>query len=173
MPLDLKAHIRSVPGFPKEGILFYDIGTLLGHGPAWQETIDRLEVIVREDVPDFLIAVESRGFLVAAPLAARLGIGLIMVRKKGKLPGKTQSYSYELEYGTDTLEIQEGLITVGQRGVIIDDLLATGGTTAATIHLARQMGVDLVRAVYIIELPFLNGRQKIDIPVSSLLSYDE
>ncbi len=172
MPIDLKSHIRTVPDFPKEGILFYDIGTLLRHGPAWQETIDRLEAIVREDAPDFLIAIESRGFLVAAPLAAKMGIGLVMVRKKGKLPGKTQAYSYDLEYGTDTLEMQEGLITAGQRAVIIDDLLATGGTTAATLHLVRQMGIEPIRAAYIIELPFLNGRQKIDIPVSSLLSYD-
>jgi len=172
MSIDLKAHIRGVPDFPKPGILFYDIGTLLANGPAWQETIARLGEIVLADKPDVLIAVESRGFLVAAPLAAQLGLGMVMVRKKGKLPGKTVSYSYDLEYGSDTIEIQEGVLKPGMRAILLDDLLATGGTAAASLTLARKLGATITRAAFIIELAFLNGRARLDVPVSSLLSYD-
>ena len=171
MPIDLKSHIRGVPDFPKAGILFYDIGTLLAHGPAWQETIERLTALVAQDKPEILIAVESRGFLVAAPLAARLGIGMVMVRKKGKLPGATVAYSYDLEYGQDTIEIQEGVFPKGSRAGLIDDLLATGGTAEAAISLSRQMGAEIVRAAFVIELDFLNGRKRLDVPVTSLLSY--
>lgn len=170
--VDLKAHIRGVPDFPRPGILFYDIGTLLAHGPAWQETVSRMRSVVEEEKPDFLVAIESRGFLVAAPLAAQLGLGLVMVRKKGKLPGKTQSFSYSLEYGQDTIEIQEGVIEKGARAVLIDDLLATGGTSAAALKLSRQMGAEITRAAFVIELTFLNGRKQLDVPVSSLLTYD-
>lgn len=172
MTIDLKSHIRSVPDFPKPGILFYDIGTLLANGPAWQETVTRLEPIVNEEKPDFLVAIESRGFLIAAPLAAKLGLGLVMVRKKGKLPGATKTHSYALEYGQDTIEIQEGLIREGQRAIVIDDLLATGGTASAAIHLAHSMGAAVVRALFVIELSFLRGREKLGVPVSSLLAYD-
>jgi adenine phosphoribosyltransferase len=171
--IDLKSHIRGVPDFPKPGILFYDIGTLIAHGPAWHETILRLTDIVRTDRPDVLVGIESRGFLVAAPLAAALGIGFVMVRKKGKLPGKTISYSYKLEYGEDTIEIQDGMLKAGQRAVVVDDLLATGGTAAATIALAGQMGAAVARAAFIIELGFLGGRKKLDVPVSSLVAYDD
>jgi adenine phosphoribosyltransferase len=170
--MDLKTHIRGVPDFPKPGILFYDIGTLLAHGPAWQETISRLADAVRPERPDVLLGVESRGFLVAAPLAAVLGVGCIMVRKKGKLPGKTASHDYALEYGTDTIEIQENVLQSGQRAVLLDDLLATGGTAAAAISLARRMGALITRAAFIIELDFLKGRAKLDVPVTSLVSYD-
>jgi adenine phosphoribosyltransferase len=170
--LDLKKHIRSIPDFPKPGILFYDIGTLLANGPAWHETLIRLADILRPMKPDALIGIESRGFLVAAPLAAMLGIGFVMVRKKGKLPGKTIQYSYKLEYGTDTIEIQEGMLKSGQRAIICDDLLATGGTAAAAAHLARQIGVDIIHAAFIIELSFLEGRKKLDIPATSLLAYE-
>ena len=172
MTIDLKAHIRGVPDFPKEGILFYDIGTLLAHGPAWQETIDRLAAIVEAEKPECLIAIESRGFLVAAPIAARLGIGLVMVRKKGKLPGKTQSLTYDLEYGSDTIEIQEGVLKTGQKAVLIDDLLATGGTAAAAAALVSRMGAVITRAVFVIELSFLSGRNRLNMPVSALLDYE-
>jgi adenine phosphoribosyltransferase len=171
--IDLKKHIRGVPDFPKPGILFYDIGTLINDGPAWHATITRLTEIVRAEKPDVLFAIESRGFLVAAPVAAALGIGFVMVRKKGKLPGKTISYSYKLEYGEDTIEIQEGMLKPGQRAVMVDDLLATGGTASAAIALARQMGATISRAVFIIELNFLNGRKKFDVPVTSLIGYDD
>jgi len=171
MDIDLKAHIRNVPDFPKEGILFYDIGTLLAHGPAWRETIEKMTDLVRAEKPDCLIAIESRGFLVAAPLAARLGIGLIMVRKKGKLPGAVESLSYDLEYGSDTLEMQKGIMEQGKRAVLIDDLLATGGTAAAAIALASKGGFEVTRAAFVIELTFLKGREKLSVPVSALLAY--
>jgi len=170
--IDLKKHIRSIPDFPKPGILFYDIGTLIANGPAWHETIARLAEILRPLKPDALIGIESRGFLVAAPLAAALNIGFVMVRKKGKLPGKTIPYSYKLEYGTDTIEIQEGMLKSGQRMVICDDLLATGGTAAAAAALVRQIGAQIVHAAFIIELGFLNGRKKLDMPVTSLVNYE-
>lgn len=172
MSIDLKAHIRGVPDFPKPGILFYDIGTLLAHGPAWQETVAQFLPVIRAESPQFLIAIESRGFLVAAPLAAQLGLGLVMIRKKGKLPGQTVAHSYDLEYGSDTIEIQEGILSPGARAVLIDDLLATGGTASAALALSRKMGANVTRAAFIIELSFLSGREKLDIPVSSLLTYD-
>ena len=126
--IDLKQHIRGIPDFPKPGILFYDIGTLLANGPAWKDTIAELTEAIRPLKPDALVGIESRGFLVAAPLAAALGIGFVMVRKKGKLPGKTIPHSYALEYGTDTIEIQEGMLKPRDNVVLCDDLLATGGT---------------------------------------------
>src|SRR3979411_1036983 len=131
--MDLKQHIRSIPDFPKPGILFYDISTLLAHPQAWRATVEQLAEAVRPQRPDLLVGIESRGFLVAAPLACAMGGGLCMVSKKGKLPGRTVSYSYELEYGTDTIEIQEDAIAPGQRVVIADDLRATGGTSAAAL----------------------------------------
>ncbi len=171
--MDLKTHIRSIPDFPKPGILFYDIGTLLAHGAAWNYTIDRLAEIVSAEKPQVLLGIESRGFIVAAPLAAKLGTGFVMVRKKGKLPGKTVRHSYALEYGSDTIEIQADMIRPGQRVVILDDLLATGGTANASISLARQMGAEVTLAAFIIELDFLGGRSKLDVPVTSLISYSE
>jgi adenine phosphoribosyltransferase len=170
--INLKEHIRNLPDFPKPGITFYDIGTLLAHGEAWKETVTRLTNIIRPLQPDLLVGIESRGFLVAASVAANLGIGFIMARKKGKLPGKTRSYTYDLEYGKDTIEIQEGLITLDQRLVICDDLLATGGTAAAAITLAREFGANIIHAAFIIELAFLNGRNKLDVPITSLVNYN-
>ncbi|MGE4012499.1 MAG: adenine phosphoribosyltransferase, partial [Alphaproteobacteria bacterium] len=137
--MNLKAHIREIPDFPKPGILFYDISTLLAHKDAWRETVRRMADAVAPHKPDLLAGIESRGFLAAAPLALELGCGFIMVRKKGKLPGKTIRHSYALEYGTDTIEIQEGAIEPGQRVVVIDDLLATGGTMAAAIELLKKV----------------------------------
>jgi len=170
--MDLKAHIRGVPDFPKPGILFYDIGTLLAHGPAWAETINRLADVVKAEKPDMLMGIESRGFLVGAPLAAACGIGFAMVRKKGKLPGKTLSHSYDLEYGSDTLEIQEGVLKPGQKVMLVDDLLATGGTASAAIALAEKLGAQVTHAAFVIELTFLNGRAKLPVPMTSLVSYD-
>jgi adenine phosphoribosyltransferase len=171
--MDLKAHIRQVPDFPKPGIQFYDVSTLLAHADAWQVTMGRLANAVRAQQPDLLVGIESRGFLVAAPLALKLGCGFAMVRKRGKLPGPTIRHEYDLEYGTDVIEIQKDAITPGQRVVVLDDLLATGGTMAAAIALLRGVGADVRGAAFIIELAFLKGREKLDVPVTTLVSYDE
>lgn len=170
--MDLKEHIRSIPDFPKPGILFYDISTLLAHPKAWHHCVDQLAEAVTPHKPDLLVGIESRGFLTAAPLALELGCGFIMVRKKGKLPGATIPYTYDLEYGTDTIEIQADAIEPGQRLVILDDLLATGGTASAAVSLLRQAGGDVRAAAFIIELTFLEGRSKMDVPISTLISYD-
>ncbi len=171
-PMDIRQHIRSVPDFPKPGILFYDISTLLAHADAWRETVRQLAEVVRPHKPDLLVGIESRGFLTAAPLALELGVGFVMVRKKGKLPGRTVRHTYDLEYGTDTVEIQDDAIRPGQRVVVLDDLLATGGTMAAAIALLREVGADVRAAAFIVELAFLNGRARLDVPSHTLISYD-
>jgi adenine phosphoribosyltransferase len=174
--MNIKDHIRGIPDFPKPGILFYDISTLLAHADAWQVAMGRVAHAVRKFQPDIVAGIESRGFLVAAPLALKLGSGFIMLRKKGKLPGKTVRYDYSLEYGTDSIEIQEDAIQPGQRVVVVDDLLATGGTMAAGISLLRQVGAEVVGVSTLIELNFLPGRQRLEgmgVPVTSLVSYDE
>ena len=170
--MDIKDHIRTIPDFPKPGILFYDISTLLAHPKAWAATVDGLERIVAPHRPDVLAGIESRGFLVAAPLALKMGLGFVMVRKGGKLPGDTVPYSYDLEYGQDTIEVQADAVEPGQRIVILDDLLATGGTMAASCQLFRKLSADVRAAACIIELKFLDGRSRIDIPVSTLVGYD-
>ena len=170
--MDVKDHIRQVPDFPKPGILFYDISTLLAHPDAWSVTMGRLANAVRSQQPDILVGIESRGFLVAAPLALKLGCGFVMARKRGKLPGKTVRYEYALEYGTDIIEMQQDAIEPGQRVVVLDDLLATGGTMAATTALLRQMGAVVSGGACIIELSFLEGRKHLDIPITSVVAYD-
>ena len=170
--MNLKDHIRQVPDFPKPGILFYDISTLLQNAEAWRATVERMAEAVAVHEPERLIGIESRGFLVAAPLAMRLDCGFTMVRKRNKLPGETIGHTYDLEYGTDTVEIQADAITPGMRVVVVDDLLATGGTMAAAISLLRKVGADVRAAACIIELAFLAGREAIDVPVTTLISYD-
>lgn len=133
----------------------------------------RLAKAVGRHSPDILAGIESRGFLVAAPLALKLGCGFVMVRKKGKLPGQTIPHEYALEYGTDTIEIQAEAIKPGQRVVLLDDLLATGGTLAASVTLFRKVGAEVMGAACIIELSFLNGRSKFDIPITALMTYDQ
>jgi len=174
--MNLKDHIRSVPDFPKPGILFYDISTLLAHPKAWRETVEQLRAELAPHKPDLLMGIESRGFLTAAPLALALGVGFAMIRKKGKLPGKTIRYTYDLEYGQDTIEVQADAIQPGQRVVVLDDLLATGGTLEAAIALLHKIGADVRAAACIIELSFLNGRKRIEatgVPVTSLIAYDQ
>ena len=171
--MDIKDHIRSIPDFPKEGILYYDISTLLAHADAWQVAMGRMAKIVGGHRPDVLAGIESRGFLVAAPLALKLGCGFVMVRKEGKLPGPTIPHEYTLEYGNGVVEIQEDAIEEGQRVVVVDDLLATGGTMAAAVELFRKLGAEVAGAACILELTFLNGRSKLDIPFDSLAAYDE
>jgi len=170
--MDLKQHIRGIPDFPKPGILFYDISTLLRHPDAWKATVDGLAQALKPLQPDLLAGIESRGFLVAAPVAYALGCGFVMIRKKGKLPGSIIPHSYDLEYGSDTVEIQSDAITAGQRVAVVDDLLATGGTMAAAVRLCRMVGGNVVGTAFVIELAFLNGRKKIDVPVTALVSYD-
>ena len=158
--MDLKQHIRGIPDFPKPGILFYDISTLLAHAGAWKETIAEMTEALRPLKPDLLVGIESRGFLVAAPVAVLLGCGFVMIRKKGKLPGKTIPYTYDLEYGSDTVEIQADAIEAGQRVVVVDDLLATGGTAAAAVGSAAWSAANVVGSGCIIELTGLNGRKR-------------
>ncbi|NNG03565.1 MAG: adenine phosphoribosyltransferase [Inquilinus sp.] len=170
--MNLKDHIRSIPDFPKPGILFYDISTLLAHPRAWHAAVGRLAEVIRPLQPDLLFGIESRGFLTAAPLAYALGCGFAMVRKQGKLPGQTIAHTYDLEYGQDTIEIQADAVKPGQSVVILDDLLATGGTLAASIALLREVGADVRGAACIIELTFLGGRDRVDVPISSLIQYE-
>jgi adenine phosphoribosyltransferase len=170
--MDLKEHIRGIPDFPKPGILFYDISTLLRHADAWQVAMGRLAKLVRAAQPDLLAGIESRGFLLAAPLALKLGCGFVMLRKRGKLPGATVGLDYGLEYGTDRIEIQADAVVPGQRVVLVDDLLATGGTMLAGIALLRQVGAQVPAAAALIELTFLGGRQRLDVPFEALLTYD-
>ena len=171
--IDLKAHIRGIPDFPKPGILFYDISTLLRHGPAWKAAMGRLAEIIRPHKPDLLAGIESRGFLVAAPLALELGLGFVMLRKPRKLPGLTIGLNYALEYGTDRIEMQADAVEKGQKVVLLDDLLATGGTMAAGINLLRQAGAEVPCAAALIELTFLEGRKRIDTAFEALVAYDD
>lgn len=171
--MDLKDHIRSVSDFPKPGILFYDISTLLAHADAWQVALGRMAKLISQHQPDVLAGIESRGFLVAAPLAAKLGIGFCMIRKPGKLPGDIISHEYDLEYGSDTIQIQKDAVKPGQRVVVLDDLLATGGTLAASLALFEKVDAKVVGSACIIELTFLGGRDKINVPFDALISYDE
>lgn len=169
--MDLAQHIRTVPDFPKPGILFYDISTLLAHPAAWKSCVDQLAEAVTPWKPDLLVGIESRGFLTAAPLALALGKGFAMVRKKGKLPGQTVSHVYELEYGTDTVEIQSDAVEPGQRVVVLDDLMATGGTMSAAVDLIRKVGGEVAGVTCIIELDGLGGREELDVPFVSLVQF--
>jgi len=170
--IDLKKHIRSIPDFPKPGILFYDISTLLAHAKAWHTAIERLADLIRPHKPDMLAGIESRGFLLAAPLALALGTGFVMMRKQGKLPGTTVRHTYALEYGTDTIEIQQDAVHKGARVVLVDDLLATGGTMSAAVNLLETVGAVVPATAVIIELTFLEGRKRLIPPVETLLQYD-
>jgi len=170
--IDLKAHIRGIPDFPKPGILFYDISTLLRHGPAWRVAMARMAAQIAPYKPDILAGIESRGFLVAAPLALELGLGFVMLRKPRKLPGLTIGLNYALEYGTDRIEMQADAVPAGKRVVVLDDLLATGGTMSAGISLLRQAGAVVPCAACMIELSFLKGRERLDVPFEALVSYD-
>src|SRR6056300_1751153 len=171
--MNLKEHIRSIPDFPVEGILFYDIATLLREPEALEHCLDAFEAVVRQWEPDVIAGIESRGFLFATPLAQRLGVPMMMIRKQGKLPGETLSLTYDLEYGSDTIQIQADALVPGQRVVILDDLLATGGTLAASVALCRQAGAEVAGCGVVIDLAFLNGRGAVDAPVHALVAYGE
>jgi adenine phosphoribosyltransferase len=170
----LKEMIRTVPDFPKEGIQFYDITTLLKNPYGLRTTIDRLVECIDDPNVDTVIGVEARGFIFAPALAYRLKAGFVPVRKPRKLPAATEAISYELEYGTDTLEIHKDAIGNGHRVIIADDLLATGGTAKAVVDLVERLGGTVAGLAFVVELNFLNGRQRLNgYKVSSLLKYDE
>jgi adenine phosphoribosyltransferase len=172
MTIRLQDHISEIPDFPKPGILFYDISPLLAHADAWAEAVEQLAAAIAPHKPDLLVGIESRGFLVAAPLAFKMGCGFVMIRKQGKLPGETIKFEYTLEYGSDAVELKKDLIAPGQRVVILDDLLATGGTARATMDLLNQVGANVVGAAFLIELVGLGGDVKLDgLPYAALMRY--
>ncbi|MBP7216743.1 MAG: adenine phosphoribosyltransferase [Candidatus Omnitrophica bacterium] len=169
---DLECTIRTIPDFPKPGILFRDITTLLQNKKALKQAVDLLVAKFKNKQIDAVVAVEARGFILGGALAYKLGKGFVPVRKKGKLPWKTKSVTYELEYGTDTLEMHEDAINPGDRVLIIDDLLATGGTVEAVAQLVKQFGGTIVGIGFIIELVDLKGREKLKgYPVHSLVKF--
>ena len=168
----LKRLIRHVPDYPKPGILFYDITTLLKDGDGFRRAVDAVGEPYRERPIDAIVGIESRGFILGAAVADRLGVGFIPVRKPGKLPSQTVSASYELEYGVDSLEIHDDAVASGERILIVDDLLATGGTARATVGLVKQSGARVVGLSFLIELTDLDGRSKLDgEEVTSVLCY--
>jgi len=158
---DLRAKIREIPDFPKPSILFYDITTMLKDGAAFKESIDLMLEPFRDRKVDLVVGMESRGFIFAAPMAIELGAGFVPVRKLGKLPAETASVEYALEYGTNTLEIHKDAIQPGQRVLIVDDLLATGGTVLGTIELVKTLKAEVVGLVFLVELLFLKGRERL------------
>jgi adenine phosphoribosyltransferase len=173
MTMDLASYIRDVPDFPKKGILFKDITTLLLDREAFRVCIDQLTDAFRGTPIDLVVGMESRGFIFGAPLAYNLNAGFVPVRKLGKLPAETLRVEYALEYGTNTLEIHKDAIRPGQQVLIVDDLLATGGTVAATVELVRRLGGEVVGLGFLVELLFLNGRNYLgeDYRIVSLVQY--
>jgi adenine phosphoribosyltransferase len=170
--IELTDYIRDVPDFPKPGILFRDITPLLGSPEAFSEVIDRLTARYQSQKVDAIVAVESRGFIFGAPLAIRLGASFVPVRKPGKLPYETIRHSYDLEYGSDTLEMHSDALKAGQRVVIVDDLLATGGTIEACLKLLSNFDVEIVECAFCINLAFLQGARRLKPhPIFSLLEY--
>lgn len=170
--MDFKAKIRVIEDFPKPGISFKDITTLLKDGKAYREAVDELVGQIRPWNPELILGPEARGFLLGTPVAYALGVGFVPVRKPGKLPGKTVSETYELEYGKDTLEVHADALHPGQRIVLVDDLLATGGTMLATARLVEKTGAEVVGMGFLIELTDLGGRDKLgNYPIFSLVQY--
>ncbi len=169
---ELRSRIRSIPDFPKPGIMFRDITTLLSDPAALRAAVQAMAEPVRQLPIDFVVATEARGFIFGAPLALELGVGFIPVRKKGKLPGATCSYTYKLEYGTDTVEIHRDCMPRGSRVLLADDLLATGGTILACKNLVEELGCTVQAATFLIELTFLPGRQFLNpVPTFSAVKY--
>lgn len=170
---DVKSAIRAIPDFPKPGILFYDITTVLQNPKHFRSVIDTLAERYGPMNISKILAMESRGFIFGAPLAAAIGAGFVPLRKPGKLPYRTVSESFDLEYGKDSLEIHEDAVEKGERVVLLDDLLATGGTAEASVRLAKKLGAVVVEAGFVIELIFLNGRKRLaDVPVYSMIQFD-
>lgn len=171
-PADLKLAIRSIPNFPKPGILFRDISPLLEDADLFHSTIDLLAEQCLKSRPSKIVGLDARGFIFGAALAYKLGVGFVPVRKKGKLPSITLSHSYDLEYGSAELEIHRDSIQRGESVIVIDDLLATGGTASAALHLLNELGAQVLQVLVVIELEFLNGRATLGpVPVHSLVTY--
>jgi len=171
--MNLKTKIREVPDFPKKGILFYDITTLLKEKASFTEVITQLTNPFRDKKIEKVVAIESRGFIFGTSVAYQLHAGFVPVRKPGKLPHKTIEEPYQLEYGSDRLAIHEDAISAGEKILIVDDLLATGGTISATVNLVKKLGGDIVSVAFVIELLALKGRERLSgIPIVSLLTYD-
>ena len=171
-PMDLKTLIRDIPDFPKPGILFRDITTLLADSEGLRYTIDTLTEKCSQLSPDYVAGIESRGFMFGMPLAHKLGVGFVPIRKPGKLPAAVHSAEYELEYGTDRLEVHQDAFRPNSRVLIVDDLIATGGTAAATAKLVELTGCELVGFGFVIELTFLKGREKLpNAPIITLIQY--
>jgi adenine phosphoribosyltransferase len=169
---DLRSLIRDVPDFPKPGILFRDVTPLLKHGPAFRRCVERLCEVIAAARPAVIAGIESRGFIFGAAAATMLGVGFVPVRKIGKLPWKTRQQRYQLEYGGDGIEIHEDAMGQGTRVVLVDDLLATGGTAAAACSLLQDLGAEIVLAAFVIELAGLKGRAQLGkLPVEALISY--
>jgi len=170
--MDLAKMIRDVPDFPKEGILFKDITTLIKEPQAFRQVIDRLADHYAGQEIDLVVAVEARGYIFGAPIAYKLGAGFVPVRKEGKLPAETVREEYELEYGTDSVEMHRDAIQPGQRVLIVDDLIATGGSAAATARLVERLGGEVVSIAFVIELTFLKGVEKLkDYDVFTMIEY--
>lgn len=170
--INLKNHIRNIPDFPKAGILFRDITTLLKNKKAFKQAVDELTAKFKNKKIDAVVAVEARGFILGGAMAHKLGVGFIPVRKKGKLPAATNSVTYDLEYGTDTLEMHHDAINPQDKVLIVDDLLATGGTVKAVTGLVKQMQGEVAGIAFLIELTDLKGKDKLkDYPVFSLIKY--
>jgi adenine phosphoribosyltransferase len=170
--MDLNDYIRDIPDFPKPGIVFKDITPLLGNGAALRYATDRIAALAKEFDAEIIAGIESRGFLFGTAVASQLQLGFIPIRKPGKLPFQTRRVEYALEYGTDTVEMHVDAIGAGQRVVLVDDLLATGGTTAACAALLESVGARVQGCVFLIELEFLGGRGKLgDYPTFSLVTY--
>ncbi len=168
MTKEIFDNIEKIPNFPSQGILFYDISPILANASLWKKTISLMAEQIKDMKPNMLVALESRGFLFAAPLAIELGIGFSLIRKKGKLPGKVFSHTYNLEYGTDTFEIKQDTINSTHNVIIVDDLLATGGTINAAQALLKMLNANILGVSCLIELSKLNGAEKIGIPCKSL-----
>ena len=170
--MDYKSMIRKIPDFPKPGILFYDITTLLKDSKGFQQVILDLTDHYHSEEISKVVGIESRGFILGGPLASNLNAGFVPVRKAGKLPADVFEVKYNLEYGSNSLAIHRDAVEMGERVLVVDDLLATGGTAAATVHLLRQLGAEIVGCAFLVELLTLGGREKLDgCTVHSLLSY--
>ena len=172
--MDLKDKIRQIPNFPKEGIVFRDITTLIKDKDAFKEAVDEIVSDLKDKKIDYIVGPEARGFLMGSAVAYALGVGFVPVRKKGKLPGEVIQKEYDLEYGTDILEIHKDAIEKGSNVAIVDDLLATGGTVFAVSKLLEDIGANVVSMEFLIELTFLNPREKLEkYHINSLVKYDE